>query len=93
MSGCVENPTVRVRAPSMMAANGRHGRSPRGLVTAAPKRETRASGSADGRTVTPSLPASMNPPPFPAAEPRADSPGKDDAPPALMTSPIDDVDG
>jgi len=80
MSACVENPTVRPRRLGPVVAHGRRGAASRaaGLVTPAP---------------------THTPPPLPAL-PRAPSSSHaspagapQDAPPASMAAPIDDVDG
>jgi penicillin-insensitive murein endopeptidase len=78
MSGCVENPAMRVRPSSAPAlAHGRRLGPARGLVTTPPA----------ARIPSPTVPA-------PADEPRTPEPtGEPEAPPASMPAPIDDVDG
>jgi hypothetical protein len=87
-SGCVENPTVHVaRSGSSLLAQLAHGHrtlaSPaaHALVTPAPRRAAGAS-----PTLTPLAPV---PPPSDTGESEPDP----TEPPALLSAPIDDVDG
>ena len=82
MSGCVENPSMRAhRAPTPTVVHGRHGAPPRGLVTPAP--------TGHGSTLTPLPPQAPSP-----VERRDEDPDPEpDAPPAVMQTPVDDVDG
>jgi penicillin-insensitive murein endopeptidase len=79
--GCVENPSIRVvrSAPSLLA-HGHRSPASRGLVTPAPKR-----GLASAPAIAP-LPL-----------PQRDQPGESEPepvdPPALLSLPVDDVDG
>jgi penicillin-insensitive murein endopeptidase len=80
MSGCVENPAMRMHhAGPAIAAHGRHGPpASHGLVTHPP-------------TPTPTTPVPAAPAgPVPATP--DDDPAQD-APPAVMPAPVDDVDG
>ena len=82
MSGCVENPAARSHHGATVIARGRRGATGHGgLVTPAPTLHNPA---------TPPLPSPSQP-----VEPREDEPDTepDDAPPAAMPVPIDDVDG
>jgi len=84
MSGCVENPAARLRHPASVMARGRRvGPLPHGLVTHPP-----------APSAAPAPPAG----PVPGAKPDENpadqaEPVEPDAPPAVMPSPVDDVDG
>jgi penicillin-insensitive murein DD-endopeptidase len=81
MSGCVENPTMRTHRPGHATlGHGRRGGLPHETIAPAPRR-------APTVVPLPPLPA----PTAPTDEARPD--GDDDAPPASMPAPIDDVDG
>jgi penicillin-insensitive murein endopeptidase len=88
MSGCVENPALRVHRPAPMFAHGRRGDT------------TRIAGAAAAAVTTPAhrrpLPApSLAPVVPPAGEPEGNDAEGEAAgtPPASMRVPIDDVDG
>jgi penicillin-insensitive murein endopeptidase len=81
MSGCVENPALRGRFVEPAVTRGRRGTASdlvsRALVTPAPNRAPAAAPKPDRGSVTEPDP----------------NPQEDPAPPALMTTPLDDVDG
>ncbi len=81
MSGCVENPALRGRPVEPAVTRGRRGTPSnlvgRALVTPAPTRAPPAAPRPDRGSVTEPDP----------------NPHEDPAPPALMTTPLDDVDG
>jgi hypothetical protein len=84
MSGCVENPAARVHHPASVMARGRRsGPVPHGLVTHPP-----------APSAAPAAPAGPVPGTKPDENPTDESdPAEPDAPPAVMPSPVDDVDG
>jgi len=87
MSGCVENPAVRLRRPEPMFARGRRGEGGRVAGVAVPEATT----PPHKRSPPAPSPASVVPP---AGEPEgSDAPGEPGTPPASMTTRIDDVDG
>jgi penicillin-insensitive murein endopeptidase len=85
MVSCVENPALRDRqSPTAMTLHGRRGGAPQGWATPAPKRAP---------LLFPSRPSVADPSAAPDHAPGAGDAPTDDAPPALMPAPIDDVDG
>ena len=78
MSGCVENPTPRIARTSPLPARGHHGAPAHALVTPAPRRTP---APAPAVPSTPATGPSSEPEPEPAA------------PPAVLSTPVDDVDG
>jgi penicillin-insensitive murein DD-endopeptidase len=77
MSGCVENPALRVRWAEPAVGHGRRGPPTRALVTPAPSRAPAILPRPDRAPLTEPDPDLHDEPP----------------PPALMTAPLDDVDG
>jgi penicillin-insensitive murein DD-endopeptidase len=87
MSGCVENPAMRVHRPEPMLAHGRRGEATRAVGMAAPSVATPARKR---------LPPAPSPAPIvpPADEVEGNDPSGEPAmPPASMPVPVDDVDG
>lgn len=79
MNGCVENPAARGHHPASVIARGRRvGPVPHGLVTHPP---------------APSSAPATTPIPAPQQQNDETEPVEPDAPPALLPSPVDDVDG
>ena len=87
MSGCVENPAMRVHRPEPMLARGRRGEDARVVRNAGPAVTT----PAHKRSPAESSPA---PAVLPAGEPEGTDPAHEpDMPPASTSVPVDDVDG
>lgn len=77
MSGCVENPAARARHPASVIARGR-----------------RSGPAPHGLVTHPPAPTSAPTAPSPAPVPSEETdPAEPDAPPTVLPSPIDDVDG
>jgi penicillin-insensitive murein endopeptidase len=87
MSGCVENPALRVHRPETMAARGRRGEASHVAAAAVPPPTT----PAHKRQAPAPLPSPLVPP---GGEPEGNEPSDEsEMPPASMRVPIDDVDG
>jgi penicillin-insensitive murein endopeptidase len=87
MGGCVENPPARARHPETTLARGRRGTAGTAGVASEPAARAPTHARA-ARSVEVPAEAPPSPPadaPEPAAEP--------DAPPAVLATPVDDVDG
>jgi penicillin-insensitive murein endopeptidase len=94
MTSCVENPPMRSRSSAPMLARGRRGGPTHGLAGSARanSRFPGFPGTNLGATQA-SAPVPLPPLPGSPGSPRAQEPGDTDPPPALMSAPIDDVDG
>jgi penicillin-insensitive murein endopeptidase len=87
MSGCVENPSLRVHRPEATVARGRRGEASHVSAAAVPAVTT----PAHKRPAPAPSPSPVVPP---AGEPEGNDPsGEPGMPPASMPVPIDDVDG